>query len=560
MKQVRLALMGNYAMQFMARGIRKAATKRGMDLALHTTEYNTIDLDIINPASPLYDFAPDFILWHESTLALRDQFYAHAPEDRESFGQRYADRVRGHLATLAAAMPECRIIFPDHSLIMEDYVFGHFGNKLPSAWQYQVVKLNHLLYELASETDNLLILGGNPSSVSDILDHPLAVTADLHFSLPYIDWLGRQALGMIESRYGKMKKCLILDLDNTLWGGIIGDDGMEGIQIGSLGIGKAFTRFQKWLRELGQRGIILAVCSKNNEDIAREPFLRHPEMILRLDDISVFVANWESKSDNISRIRDILNIGLDSMVFIDDNPAEREIVRRHLPEVTVPELPEDPALYLPYLTSLNLFETATFSKDDRQRTRQYQEESKRRLLAASITNMDEFLDSLDMRGRIGPFSEVDVERISQLSLRSNQFNLRTIRYNTAEIREIMQDPACETFSVELSDKFGHYGLISIVIIRIREDDRAEIDTWIMSCRVLKRTVEHFLMNHIAERLRHRGVQLLTGEYLPTEKNGLVRELLPTLGFNPIEENTYRCDLTSYPALNTNIQRNDHQHQ
>jgi FkbH-like protein len=423
-----------------------------------------------------------------------------------------------------------------------------------------VVKLNHLLYELASETDNLLILGGNPSSVSDILDHPLAVTADLHFSLPYIDWLGRQALGMIESRYGKMKKCVILDLDNTLWGGIIGDDGMEGIQIGSLGIGKAFTRFQKWLRELGQRGIILAVCSKNNEDIAREPFLRHPEMILRLDDISVFVANWESKSDNISRIRDILNIGLDSMVFIDDNPAEREIVRRHLPEVTVPELPEDPALYLPYLTSLNLFETATFSKDDRQRTRQYQEESKRRLLAASITNMDEFLNSLNMRGRIGPFSEVDVERISQLSLRSNQFNLRTIRYNTAEIREIMQDPACETFSVELSDKFGHYGLISIVIIRIREDDRAEIDTWIMSCRVLKRTVEHFLMNHIAERLRHRGVQLLTGEYLPTEKNGLVRELLPSLGFEPIGENTYGCDLTSYPPLNTNIQRNDHQHQ
>ena len=560
MKEVKLALMGNYAMQFMARTIRKQAVSSGMGLTLHTTEYNTIDLDIINRDSSLYSFSPDFIFWHESTLTLRDQFYAHSPEERESFSRRYTDRLRNHLSTLAEVMPDCRIIFPDHSLILEDYVFGHFGNKIPTSWQYQVVKLNHLLYELASETDNLLILGGNPTSASDILDHPLAVTADLHFSLPYLDWLGRQALGIIESRYGKMKKCVILDLDNTLWGGIIGDDGMEGIQIGSLGVGKAFTRLQKWLKELGRRGIILAVCSKNNEEIAREPFLNHPEMILRLDDISVFVANWDSKSDNISRIREILNIGLDSMVFIDDNPAEREIVRRHLPEVTVPELPEDPALYLPFLTSLNLFETATFSKDDKQRTRQYQEESKRRQHAQSITNMDEFLNSLGMRGRINAFSEVDVERISQLSLRSNQFNLRTVRYNTAEIREMMQDPSCETFSVELSDKFGHYGLISIVIIRTYEDQRAEIDTWIMSCRVLKRTVEHFLMNDIADRLLSRGIKVLRGEYLPTEKNGLVRDLLPALGFKTIGENTYEYDLTTHSPLTTNIQYYDHQHQ
>ncbi len=553
MKQVKLALMGNYALQFAARAVKKSAQKRGMELTVHTADYNTVDMDIIDSGSSLYRFSPDYIFWHESTLSLRDQFYAMAPESRESFAESYAERLNNHLSILRQSMPDCRVIFPDHSLGLEDNVFGHLGNKLPVSWQYQVVKLNYLLFELATQNDQLIIVTSRPpANVQEVLDHALAVTADLHFSLPYLEWLSHQVTGIVDTRRGRMIKCVILDLDNTLWGGIIGDDGMEGIQIGSLGIGKAFTRFQKWLKELGRRGIILAVCSKNNESIAREPFLKHPEMILKMEDISVFVANWESKSDNISRIRQILNIGLDSMVFLDDNPAEREIVRRHLPEVTVPELPEDPALYLPFLTSLNLFETATYSRGDSERTRQYQEESKRQLLAQSVTNMDDFLNSLDMKGKIGPFAEIDIERISQLSLRSNQFNLRTIRYNTSEIRQLMQDPEIETFSVELSDKFGQYGLISIVIIRLQPGGTAEIDTWIMSCRVLKRTVESFLMNHIADRLRGRSVHELIGEYLPTEKNGLVSDLLPGLGFGEIGERRYTCPIETFQPLPSNI--------
>lgn len=553
--------MGNYALQFAARAVKKSAQKRGIELTMHTADYNTVDMDIIDPGSSLYRFSPDYILWHESTLALRDQFYATTPASRESFAQSYVDRLNNHLSVIRQSMPDCRVIFPDHSLGLEDNVFGHLGNKLPVSWQYQVVKLNYLLFELASQNDQLVVVTSKPpANVVDVLDHALAVTADLHFSLPYLEWLSHQVTGIVDTRRGRMIKCVILDLDNTLWGGIIGDDGMEGIQIGSLGIGKAFTRLQKWLKELGRRGIILAVCSKNNESIAREPFLKHPEMILKMEDISVFVANWESKSDNISRIRQILNIGLDSMVFLDDNPAEREIVRRHLPEVTVPELPEDPALYLPFLTSLNLFETATYSPGDSERTRQYQEESKRQLLAQSVTNMDDFLNSLDMKGKIGRFAEVDVERISQLSLRSNQFNLRTIRYNTSEIRQLMQDPAVETFSVELSDKFGQYGLISIVIIRIRSDEQAEVDTWIMSCRVLKRTVESFLMNHIVDRLKERGVKELIGEYLPTEKNGLVSDLLPGLGFRETGERRYACSLDTFQPLPSNINIHVDHHQ
>jgi FkbH-like protein len=240
------------------------------------------------------------------------------------------------------------------------------------------------------------------------------------------------------------------------------------------------------------------------------------------------------------------------MVFLDDNPAEREIVRQHLPQVVVPELPEDPALYLPHLISLNLFETASHSKTDADRTRQYQEESKRQQLAQAVTNMDEFLESLQMQGEVSSFEDRDVERISQLTLRSNQFNLRTIRYGVPEIRRIMQDPAYETFSVQLADRFGNYGLISLVIVKLQEDGQAVIDTWIMSCRVLKRTVEAMLLNHIVDRLRARGVVSLSGEYIPTEKNRLVKDLLPQLGFTGMGAGTYSLDLMEYRRLPAKI--------
>ena len=446
------------------------------------------------------------------------------------------------------------MVFPNHSTLFEDNVFGHFGNRLPFSWQYQAGKINHLLNELASESDVLIPVHSRPDGLEGgITDYSLVVNADLHYTLPYLDWLAESVLGVLRCQKGRFKKCVVLDLDNTLWGGIIGDDGIEGIQVGSLGIGKAFTRLQKWLRELARRGIILAVCSKNDEDVAREAFLKHPEMVLRMDDISVFIANWESKADNIARIRQILNIGYDSIVFLDDNPAEREIVRRHLPEVTVPELPEDPAYYLPFLISQNLFETASHSRTDADRTRQYQEESRRQQLAQSVTDMDEFLESLHMQAKVNSFEEHDVERISQLTLRSNQFNLRTVRYGVAEIKRIMQDPSYETFSVELADRFGNYGLISLAIVKATDDGKAFIDTWIMSCRVLKRTVEHLLFNHMTERLRRRGVGILVGEYIPTEKNRLVTDLLPRLGFTPAEDGRFTVDTALAGPLPTNIE-------
>jgi FkbH-like protein len=354
---------------------------------------------------------------------------------------------------------------------------------------------------------------------------------------------------------GKFKKAVVLDLDNTLWGGIIGDDGIEGIQIGDLGIGRAFTELQMWLKQLKERGIILAVCSKNYEHIAMEAFEKHPDMILRPDDIAVFVANWENKVDNIRYIQTVLNIGMDSIVYLDDNPFERNMVRQELPALTIPELPEDPAEYLLYLQTLNLFETASVTEEDAGRTKQYQEEAKRVSLQKAYANEDEFLQSLEMESPVTPFNKFNTPRVAQLSQRSNQFNLRTVRYTEKDIENIAEDNSYVTFAFNLKDKFGDYGMISAVILKI-EGDMAFIDTWFMSCRVLKRGMENFVLNTIAQAAKDRGCTKLAGEYIPTPKNELVKDHYAKLGFTQVGDK-WELDLNTFENHNVYINIKEH---
>jgi FkbH-like protein len=344
---------------------------------------------------------------------------------------------------------------------------------------------------------------------------------------------------------GLFKKCVILDLDNTVWGGIIGDDGIENIQIGQLGIGKAFTEFQRWLKKLRQRGIILAVCSKNTESVAKEPFEKHPEMVLRLSDIAVFMANWDNKADNIRKIQKILNIGFDSMVFLDDNPFERNVVQRNLPQITVPELPEDPALYLDYLYSLNLFETVSHSGEDVKRTEQYQKEAERTVFKESFTNEDDFLKNLDMVSETKPFASFTIPRVAQLSQRSNQFNLRTVRYTEEDMKRIAQSEKYLTLSFTLEDKFGDNGLICAIILEKTDSRTLFIDTWFMSCRVLKRGMESYVLNSIIDIAQKHGYDDIIGEYIPSPKNEIVRNHYKNLGFTAISENRWKLDITTY---------------
>lgn len=429
---------------------------------------------------------------------------------------------------------------------IEDTVFGSYSNKVDLSFTYQVRKMNYELMKLSQEYRNLFIcdIAGLQNKLGrDIMFDPMVyTTTEMILSLDAVTYVSSRVMDIICAVQGKFKKCIILDLDNTLWGGVIGDDGLEGIQLGhGLGIGKAFTEFQMWIKKLKNRGIIICVCSKNDEDKAREPFEKHPDMVLCLDDISVFMANWETKVDNIRQIQQILNIGFDSMVFIDDNPFERNIVKEHITGITVPDMPQDPSCYLEYLYSLNLFETASYSAADKDRTEQYQVQAKRAKFRKSFTNEADFLKSLNMASKVEGFTKFNIPRVAQLSQRSNQFNLRTVRYTENQITAIENDSEQQGFSFSLEDKFGYNGLIAVVILQKKDRYTLFIDTWFMSCRVLKRGMENFTLNTIVSWARENGYKRIIGEYLQTAKNGMVKNHYPSLGFTPIDG----CDTAQY---------------
>jgi len=332
---------------------------------------------------------------------------------------------------------------------------------------------------------------------------------------------------------GQVIKCVVVDLDNTLWGGVIGDDGLDGIEISAHGDGEAFYRMQQYLRALKQRGIVLAVCSKNEMANALLPFEEHPEMILRREDFAVFLANWNDKAVNIREIKGTLNIGFDSIVFLDDNPFERNLVRELIPGVVVPELPEDPADYVRAISELNLFETTSFSAEDAKRTELYQAEASRREQQAGFASVEEFLQSLDMRITVARFDPFHLPRISQLMQRSNQFNLTTRRLSEIECKALMENPACLPLYAKLADRLSDHGLISIVTVEAQPATNPAalaIRDWLMSCRVLGRGVETFLMNQVVEHARKLGLPEVTAEYIPTTKNGMVKDFFQQFGF------------------------------
>ena len=537
---VRVAVVGDTATQLLCTAVCGTGVERGFRIELFEAEYNQVDRQLLDPSSELYRFDADFIVLFQSTHKLGER---HSMLD--AAGQTaLADEKTDFLESVCGnpALKGKKIICFNYPEI-EDTVFGSYANKIESSFTFQVRKLNFYLMELARRQPDFFICDiaalQNKFGRDRMFAPNVYTSTEMVLSVDALPYVAGRVMDIVCAVKGQFKKCLILDLDNTLWGGVIGDDGLEGIQLGhGLGIGKAFTEFQMWVRKLRQRGIIICVASKNNEDTAKEPFEKHPDMVLGLDDIAVFQANWETKVDNIRTIQSILNIGFDSMVFLDDNPFERNIVRENIPGITVPELPEDPAEYLEYLYSLNLFETASHSSLDKDRTKQYQVEAKRVSLSRTFANEADFLKSLDMVSVVSGFTKFNTPRVAQLSQRSNQFNLRTVRYTDADIERIAADSGAIGISLTLEDKFGDNGLIAVVIMKKAQSARGDkalfVDTWLMSCRVLKRGMENFTLNQMVRAARAKGYRYIIGEYLPTLKNSMVKDHYRNLGFEELD--------------------------
>ncbi len=372
--------------------------------------------------------------------------------------------------------------------------------------------------------------------------------------------IARSLTAMIRAVYGKARKCLVLDLDNTLWGGVIGDDGPERIKIGrETPQAEAYTAFQEYCLALRERGVILAVCSKNDEAVAKKGFA-HPDSVLKLEHFAAFRANWSPKHENIESIAAELNLGVDSFVFVDDNPAERAIVLAQLPGVAVPDVGSDVASFIGVLDAAQYFEPVTISAEDLERSVQYAANSQRAAVQAKFADYGEYLDSLGMSAEIGPFKPEYLDRIAQLTNKTNQFNLTTRRYTQAEIEALAADPTRIALYGKLSDVFGDNGLISVVVGR-REQDALHVELWLMSCRVLKRDMEIAMLDALVLRARAAGVAVVHGHYLKTPKNGMVADHYEKLGFQPADTtpdgSTWRLSIVDYQPRNSHIKLKDH---
>ncbi|HEY1208863.1 MAG TPA: HAD-IIIC family phosphatase [Terracidiphilus sp.] len=533
----RLAVLSNSTIDMIVPALVATATRHGVSLEVIQPSYDQVAQEALTPDSKVNSSKPDAVL-----LALD---YRALPL-KLTLGDSKASSatVQGALGYFQAlrngikANSNAICIFQTFAPPVES-LFGSLDCMLPGTLRNLLENINRELADFVlGSGDILLDVAGLAETVglADWHNTQLWNMAKFSFSdelIPlYADHVGRT----IAAIRGKSKKVLILDLDNTVWGGVIGDDGLEGIQIAQGDArGEAHLAVQRLALDLRQRGIVLAVSSKNTDEVAREPFEKHPEMLLKLEHIAVFQANWNDKATNIQAIAEELSLGLDAMVFLDDNPAERGLVRKLLPQVAVPELPEEPAFYARTLAAGGYFEAIAFASEDLKRADFYQDNAKRASLQKQVGGVDAYLSSLDMTITFQPFDAMGRARIVQLINKSNQYNLTTRRYTDPEVTEAENDPEVFTLQVRLDDIFGDNGMISVVICRPGGARVWEIDTWLMSCRVLGRKVEHMVLREILQQARAAGIKKLIGIYKPTDRNILVIDHYAKLGFTKIEE-------------------------
>jgi FkbH-like protein len=533
----RLAVLSNATIDLIAPALAASGLRYGLDVEVVQPSYDQVAQEALNPDSRVNSAKPDAVLFALDYRALPLKL---AIGDTEAA----SGLVQGALGYLQAL---CQGIKSNSNAVCilqtfappAEVLFGSLDRSISGTLKSMLGRINLGLAQYARDEGHVVLDTATLAETVGLAhwhDPQMWNMAKFPFADGFIPLYADHVSRVCGAIRGKSRKVLILDLDNTVWGGVIGDDGLEGIKIAQGdAAGEAHLAVQRLALDLRQRGIVLAVSSKNTDEVARTPFQHHPEMLLKLDHIAVFQANWNDKATNIQAIAAELSLGLDAMVFLDDNPAERGLVRKLLPQVAVPELPEEPALYARTLAAAGYFEAIAFAAEDLQRAGYYQENAKRAVLQKQVGGVDAYLASLDMTISFRPFDATGRARIVQLINKSNQYNLTTRRYTDPEVSDAENDPQVFTLQVRLADIFGDNGMISVVICRLPEKGVWRIDTWLMSCRVLGRKVEHMVLREILEHARRAGVDKITGVYIPTDRNKLVVDHYSKLGFAKIRE-------------------------
>lgn len=532
-RRLRLAVLGGPTTTQLVQLIEAFLAAEGIAAEIFEAEYGVFRQEILSPGSKLDLFRPQ-IVFLATGFADISQFPV--PEMSRDAVAGLADAEVASWVTLweTANRRWSATVIQNNFEATSGSVFGHYALRYPAARENYLSRLNRGFSEAAPSyvvLHDICALAAE-AGTSRWFDPRFYFEAKMPCAADCLVAYAHSVVSLLRAIVGKSRKALVLDLDNTLWGGEVGDTGTSGLVLGQGSAeGEAYLAFQHYVKQLHDRGIVLAVCSKNDEDKAREPFLIRKDMVLKLSDISCFVANWENKADNLRDIAARLELGLDSFVFFDDNPLERALVRRLMPMVAVPDVPQDPAGYVAALTLHRFFETVSYTKEDADRARYYTQNARRREMSAQATDLELFLGSLKMHARIEAINEMNLERAAQLINKSNQFNLTTRRYTVAELRKIMESSEWHTLTLSLRDQLGDSGLISVLLLH-RQSETLVIDTWVMSCRVLQRGVERLAHNEVARIARETGAKRIRGVYIPTPKNTMVQNHYSGLGFEP----------------------------
>jgi FkbH-like protein len=530
-RSVRLAVLGSVNVDLLSAQIRSACLGHDIDAQLWVGGIDQYTQEIVAPDDRLTRFQP------EAVILLLDWRSLHLPVESEIPDEIVSDRVeqiselwRRIRSRWGALVVQVAFVPPAND------AYASLGATLEGGRTRLIRRINLGLLSQATAGVSVVDAEALAAKVGmTAWDQPTHWLAAKQYPGPAAaPALAQHIAGVLRAELGLGVKCVALDLDNTLWGGVVGEDGITGIELGGSPTGEAFQEFQRYLRTLAQRGVPLAVCSKNDPGDARAPFLEHPEMVLRLDDISVFRANWDTKDKNLVAIANTLNIGTDALAFVDDNPVEREWIRQLMPEVEVIDLPSNPAEFCAALADSHCFEATRLTTEDRTRATSYRQDVSRRELGDSVKDVDAFIEGLGMTAELRDFREMDLVRLHQLVNKTNQFNLTTLRMTEADLRDVMSDRDVYTQSLRLRDRFGDLGLVGVLIGRAT-DTSLRIEVWLMSCRVLGRRVEEVMLGASARWARSRGLDTLVGEYRRTAKNGLVGDLYPRLGFALVGE-------------------------
>jgi len=541
----RLAILRSFTVEPVVPLLRAVAFNAGIDLTVQLSDFNAYVQEAIDPGSRLYSFSPQTVILAIQTRdlvpALWNGSSPLSPADLRAQADQAVSTLRQLVETLRRNTPANLVI---HNLEQPPFAgAGLLDSRSETGQRSAITQINSALRTLALEQSGVYVLDFNQlvacHGYYSWHDERKWLTVRLPIASQHLIDLAKEWLRFLHPLTGKVAKVLAVDLDNTLWKGVIGEDGLEGIQLGVEYPGAAFQEIQRALLELHARGILLAICSKNNPDDAMEALEKHPGMLLRPSHFAAVRTNWQDKSQNLREIAAELNLGTDAVAFLDDNPLERQQVRDDLPEVTVIDLPHDPIEFARSVRECPVFERLSLSQEDQQRGAIYRAQRDRQELEQNVCSREDFYRSLQQEAEIAPMERATVPRIAQLIGKTNQFNLTTRRYTEQQLLELWGSPDWNCFSIAVRDRFGDNGLVGVAITQLKQacdHTVCEIDTFILSCRVIGRTIETAFFWFLADHARSRGARYLQGWFLPTKKNIPARDFYPTHGMQKKDEN------------------------